>query len=945
MKTLNLTYSDAKEVKISRFNPVENDTEIFLDLMLDNCSGKKAIIKDNYFANPVFVSYYQEILDKNIEIEGEKDTYISLHSFKSDCRKSSNWQTLNGILIDIDYHLQENVEENLDRLENQIEKLINDNIIPVPTVITFTGRGFDLIYLFRNPINYYGDEKAVKKFNLCQRGLYEILKDNNVEVDTNVKDLARVFRIPGTMNSKAMKLCRIIFLNEGDAGTVEKCSLGDLAKYTKKNNNEKDLPKHKEKKQNYDQAYLVAVNIERINALNEYLEKKMYQVTGNREVILFLYSVCWFNLNKEASTIREKLIQINNKFSKPLEMEEIDNLYHETLSWEMRGYSYNYSDKKFYEKLYGTCKNLFHKKRMKASRFIESKKTFEKKLNLLEKKYDIACDIVTTKNKEKHYMDKYSVSRNTIILIKQMFKIKRKSELTLEKLEKRYKELQLETIKNSLKIFIKYGMETNPFNKGEKYYDAVELFLYDNSEKKKISQKSSDTMITIDKSILDKIELVTEEFIERISELSEDDLKKIEECYEKLIDEMKNMYMYNITFKLKVFSSINKDNYFIIAVKLWVLNSLIKNNTIMKLNKHIDNIGTDILNNPKKIGIKDIEFFNENYLLILDCINNFRKELHEFVPNDETLSFVSKRKAKHDFPDLEYDKLLIENIKITKNWVKNFILINEYNKNNILQFFDSMEFCKQNTLYSLAENTDQETYAGLIHAICIEFNEKYEKSNEGYTNKDFEDLIRSKLWEYLGKRLSDFMISDKTANNRINSIIKEYSLNNTNISLNKLDSSYSIAIVNRIRKEDEKRTFLFLKKLDTINPNICTETELLSVIKKIYKEIFGVNLRRYHKNESVYSFCDNLKKCDSELMKDIKYIYINLYRQLKNENDDIIMLYGKEYNTKELFSAIKSLSKFDINTAYYYFLHCPTRTLNELKEKFFEYIIKDRIKI
>ena len=945
MKTLDLTYSDAKEVKISRFNPVQNDTEIFLDLMFENCSGKKAIIKNNYFGQPLFVSFHQEIFDRNIEIEGEKDTYISLHTFKSDCRQSSNWQTLNGILIDIDYHLKEDVEENLDNLENQIEKLINDNIIPVPTIITFTGRGFDLIYLFRDPINYYGGEQAVKKFNLCQSGLYELFEENNVEVDTNVKDLARVFRIPGTMNSKAVKLCRIIFFNKGESGNVEKCSLDELAKYTQKKNNEKDLPKHRKEKQNYDQAYLVAINSARINALNEYLEKKKYQVTGNREVILFLYAVCFFNINEKVSDIRDKLIQINNKYPEPLEIEEIDNLYHEALRWEMRGYSYKFSNEKFYEKLFGTAQNIFPKNCMKPGRFIQSKKTFEKNLNRLEKYYMIACDIVQSKKPEQFYVEKYNVCRNTIIRYKHMFGIKKKSELTIETLEKRYKDLQHETIEKNLKIFVKNGIETNPFNKDEKYYNTVELFLYDNSENKTISQKSSDTIVPIDKSILDKIELVTDEFIKKINELSENDLKKIEECYQKLIDEMKNMYMANIDLKLKELSSIDIDNYFLIAVKLWVLNGLIKNNTIMKLYRHIDKIGKDILNNPKKIGIKDIDFFNENYLLIIDCINNFRNELHEFVPNDDTLSYISKRRAKHDFPDLEYDKLLLESINITKNWVKNFILSNDCNSHNIIQYFDNMEFGKQNTLYLIAENTDQETYACLIHSICIDFNIKYENNNGEYTNKDFEDLIRSKLWEHLGERLWAFMISEKSAKNRINNIIKDYSLNNTNIILKKLDSSYSISILNRIRKEDEKRTVLFLKKLDTINPNICTDAELLKEIKIIYKEIFGVGLRKYHKNESVYSFCDNLKKSDNELMKDIKYIYINLYRQLKKENHDTIMLYGKEYNTKELFSAIKSLSKFDINTAYYYFLHYPTKSFNDLEEKVFEYFKKDRIKI
>ena len=73
---------------------------------------------------------------------------------------------------------------------------------------------------------------------------------------------------------------------------------------------------------------------------------------------------------------------------------------------------------------------------------------------------------------------------------------------------------------------------------------------------------------------------------------------------------------------------------------------------------------------------------------------------------------------------------------------------------------------------------------------------KYENNNGEYTNKDFEDLIRSKLWEHLGERLWAFMISEKSAKNRINNIIKDYSLNNTNIILKKLDSSYSISILN-----------------------------------------------------------------------------------------------------------------------------------------------------
>lgn len=72
----------------------------------------------------------------------------------------------------------------------------------------------------------------------------KIFDGTNIEVDTSVKDAARVCRIPGTYNTKAGRYAELIYINEKD-GEVQYCDnfkdMAEIGNVERKNNHNKKI--------------------------------------------------------------------------------------------------------------------------------------------------------------------------------------------------------------------------------------------------------------------------------------------------------------------------------------------------------------------------------------------------------------------------------------------------------------------------------------------------------------------------------------------------------------------------------------------------------------------------------------------------------------------------------------------------------------------------------
>ncbi|MGN1418242.1 MAG: hypothetical protein ACI4W6_02825, partial [Acutalibacteraceae bacterium] len=177
-----------------------------------------AILHDDHDSN-YFICHYSDgsmhslrtsRSEFSLELIKEKDCYFSLNGFAGYHRKSDECRQINGIVLDLDYHNASTKEFRRWIVERNLAIILDavfDGDIPDPNIITNTGRGIQLLYLFENSISYFTkngetNEKAIYAFRKIQEEIAEKIKSvlpekDGLEIDYNVNDISRVVRIPG----------------------------------------------------------------------------------------------------------------------------------------------------------------------------------------------------------------------------------------------------------------------------------------------------------------------------------------------------------------------------------------------------------------------------------------------------------------------------------------------------------------------------------------------------------------------------------------------------------------------------------------------------------------------------------------------------------------------------------------------------------------------------
>ena len=136
--------------------------------------------ESNYFichyADGSMHSFRTSRAEFSLEQVKEKDCYFSLNGFAGYHRKSDECRQINGIVVDLDYHEASTkafrrwiVGRNLAVILDAVDA----GDIPAPNIITNTGRGIQLLYLFENSISYFTkngeiNEKAIFAYKRIQ---------------------------------------------------------------------------------------------------------------------------------------------------------------------------------------------------------------------------------------------------------------------------------------------------------------------------------------------------------------------------------------------------------------------------------------------------------------------------------------------------------------------------------------------------------------------------------------------------------------------------------------------------------------------------------------------------------------------------------------------------------------------------------------------------------
>ena len=162
------------------------------------------------------------------EGDAARDTYVSLQRFAGP-RKSENLVELNCLALDLDYYAKDSqwrsrVGEDPQRVVDSFLALCDMEGIPQPSLVTHS-HGLQAVWLFDRPV----PAKAQVRWKLAQKELIGRFADYGA--DMKCCDATRVFRLPGTRNSKNNGLCRIVHraTDDADAGCVVRYSFEFLA--------------------------------------------------------------------------------------------------------------------------------------------------------------------------------------------------------------------------------------------------------------------------------------------------------------------------------------------------------------------------------------------------------------------------------------------------------------------------------------------------------------------------------------------------------------------------------------------------------------------------------------------------------------------------------------------------------------------------------------------
>ena len=277
-------------------------------------------------------------------LRGEKDIYISQNIFsKHGSYTKDNVAHLNAMYVDIDYYNTKfgNLEPEAMASKLKLLKFSGDKSIPEPSLYISSGRGLYLIWLLDRQYNKdtYSNERY---WNNLEALLVNQFKDCGS--DMAVKDMTRILRLPGSINSKTGKVVRVI---AGDLDNPKRYTM-DYLYNAVKNHEEQVVVERAELKSNKrpkkdasksapkplvtqdDKGFGLPVGnmnkmfLNRIHDLEQVVEYRRIngcngiEETGWRDKLLFLHCLHNCYAGNTVDYAINKALELNNKLSVPL---------------------------------------------------------------------------------------------------------------------------------------------------------------------------------------------------------------------------------------------------------------------------------------------------------------------------------------------------------------------------------------------------------------------------------------------------------------------------------------------------------------------------------------------------------------------------------------------------------------------------------------------------
>ena len=259
--------------------------------------------------------YFEGIDDLSINLN-DKDVYISQNTFNNRSRRLTHLKELKALYIDIDcYKVNLSKEATKYFLENDLY-----GQIPVPNMLIDSGRGLYYIIFLENT-----KVEDLPKWQLVERYLYEKLK--NLGADNKALDATRVLRVVGSTNSKNNELVKVIdaYDYQYTLDEIIENYIPEVNEDRKEKQKPKGVRKKGRKKKFVSLFNLYNLYYTRFKDIKKLVEIRNYEMTGYREITLFLIRYFLNVYHGDDDLVMEEVIEINNSFTEPLEINEVFN--------------------------------------------------------------------------------------------------------------------------------------------------------------------------------------------------------------------------------------------------------------------------------------------------------------------------------------------------------------------------------------------------------------------------------------------------------------------------------------------------------------------------------------------------------------------------------------------------------------------------------------------
>lgn len=252
--------------------------------------------------------YLPEKLAESLSQWTGEDVYLSQNTFFKPQRRIDNIKQLRSLYVDLDvYNLGYTPEWVLGKLEYEYF----GEVIPNPNAVVFSGRGLVLIWNIE-PIPY----QAMPLWRAVENFFAEKLKD--VGADTKATDPTRIFRLPGTINSKSNVIVKAQYRHQYryDIHQLQYDYLPELSPSTVK--------KKPGRQPKIVRLFNIrTLHLSRARDIAKLVELRDGDVKNYREYICFLYRyfTCCYTENPEIAL--EETMNLNNEFLAPLPHKEV----------------------------------------------------------------------------------------------------------------------------------------------------------------------------------------------------------------------------------------------------------------------------------------------------------------------------------------------------------------------------------------------------------------------------------------------------------------------------------------------------------------------------------------------------------------------------------------------------------------------------------------------